>query len=70
MNADAATSINHKSPKEQKYTQANLLCIHMTRNTQIHTCVNVNILLHLVRPRCTAYLLGYVFAFTCARLHK
>ena len=53
MNADAAISIwHHNSPKGQKYTHANSLCIHMTRNSQIHTCVNVNILLHLIRPRC------------------
>ena len=31
-----------------------ILCIHMTRNTQIFTYVNVNVnlLLHLFRPRC------------------
>ena len=47
--------ISHKiifMPKRAKVHFANLLCIHMLRNTLIQTCVNVNILLHLVRPRC------------------
>ena len=42
------TQYHHNSPKEQKYTQAIYFAF-----TWRDACVNVNILLCLVRPRCT-----------------
>ena len=44
----------------------------MTRNTRIHTCVNVHILLHLVRHRCIfkrVQIYSAMYSFTCALLH-
>ena len=61
-----------QQPKIATYNQANLLCVHMTKNTQIHTCVNINTFTlgqtHVYI--CTrANLLAFVFAFTCALFH-
>ena len=48
---------------------AHLLHVHMTRNTQIHTCVNVNILLHWVRPSCISTTHVHKFTRVCIRIH-
>ena len=71
MKADAATNINHNSVSKNIHTVSKFT-LHSHDETFSNTwCVNVNILLHLVRPRCIfaccVNILTYVFAFTCAK---
>ena len=71
MKVDAATSMNHNSVSKNIHTVSKFALHSHDEKFSNTWCVNVNILVHLVRPRCIfarfVNILTYVFAFTCAK---
>ena len=71
MKADAATNINHNSVSKNIHTVSKFTLHSPDRKFSNTWCVNVNLLLHLVRHRCIfarcVNILTYVFVFTCAK---